>query len=71
MIFVFSVVLDLDGDDFDIRDYPGEAASPQGCARSDSARPASAGEAVSGHAAIGGTPVAGVGIELEREAIAR
>ena len=26
LIFVFSVVLDLDGDDFDIRDYPGEAA---------------------------------------------
>ena len=26
LIFQFSVVLDLDGDDFDIRDYPGEAA---------------------------------------------
>ena len=26
LIFEFSVVLDLDGDDFDIRDYPGEAA---------------------------------------------
>ena len=26
LIFVFSVVLDLDGDDFEIRDYPGEAA---------------------------------------------
>ena len=26
LIFVFSVVLDLDGDNFDIRDYPGEAA---------------------------------------------
>ena len=26
LIFVFSVVLDLDGDDFDIRDYPGEEA---------------------------------------------
>ena len=26
LIFVFSVVLDLDEDDFDIRDYPGEAA---------------------------------------------
>ena len=26
LIFVFSVVLDLDGDDFDVRDYPGEAA---------------------------------------------
>ena len=26
LIFVFSVVLDLDGDDFDIREYPGEAA---------------------------------------------
>ena len=26
LIFVFSVVLDLDGEDFDIRDYPGEAA---------------------------------------------
>ena len=26
LIFVFSVVLDLDGDDFDIRDYPYEAA---------------------------------------------
>ncbi len=25
-IFVFSVVLDLDADNFDIRDYPGEAA---------------------------------------------
>ena len=26
LIFEFSVVLDLDGDDFDIRDYPGEVA---------------------------------------------
>ena len=26
LIFVFSVVLDLDEDDFDIHDYPGEAA---------------------------------------------
>ena len=26
LIFEFSVVLDLDGDDFDIRDYPGEEA---------------------------------------------
>ena len=26
LIFEFSVVLDLDGDDFDIRDYPYEAA---------------------------------------------
>ena len=26
LIFEFSVVLDLDGDDFDIRDYPGETA---------------------------------------------
>ena len=26
LIFVFSVVLDLDGEDFDIRDYPYEAA---------------------------------------------
>ncbi len=26
LIFEFSVVLDLDGDDFDPRDYPGEAA---------------------------------------------
>ena len=26
LIFVFSVVLDLDPDDFDIRDYPGEVA---------------------------------------------
>ena len=26
LIFEFSVVLDLDGDDFDLRDYPGEAA---------------------------------------------
>ena len=26
LIFVFSVVLDLDADNFDIRDYPGEAA---------------------------------------------
>ena len=26
LIFEFSVVLDLDGEDFDIRDYPGEAA---------------------------------------------
>ena len=26
LIFEFSVVLDLDGDDFEIRDYPGEAA---------------------------------------------
>ena len=26
LIFVFSVVLDLDGNNFDIRDYPGEAA---------------------------------------------
>ena len=26
LIFVFSVVLDLDGDDFDISDYPYEAA---------------------------------------------
>ena len=26
LIFEFSVVLDLDGDDFDICDYPGEAA---------------------------------------------
>ena len=26
LIFEFSVVLDLDDDDFDIRDYPGEAA---------------------------------------------
>ena len=26
LIFVFSVVLDLDADDFDIRDYPYEAA---------------------------------------------
>ena len=27
LIFEFSVVLDLDGDDFDIRDYPSEAAA--------------------------------------------
>ena len=27
LIFVFSVVLDLDGDDFDIRDYPYEAVA--------------------------------------------
>ena len=27
LIFEFSVVLDLDGDDFDIRDYPYEAAA--------------------------------------------
>ena len=27
LIFEFSVVLDLDGDDFDIRDYPYEAVS--------------------------------------------
>ena len=26
LIFEFSVVLDLDGDNFDLRDYPGEAA---------------------------------------------
>jgi len=26
LIFVFSVVLDLDGEDFDIRNYPYEAA---------------------------------------------
>ena len=26
LIFVFSVVLDLDGHDFDVRDYPGDAA---------------------------------------------
>ena len=26
LIFEFAVVLDLDGDDFDIRDYPGEVA---------------------------------------------
>ena len=34
LIFVFSVVLDLDGDDFDIRDYPYEAAAtpPLTCA---------------------------------------
>jgi len=29
------------------------------------------GEAASGHLAIGSTPIVGVGIELEREAIAR
>ena len=32
LIFEFSVVLDLDGDDFDIRDYPYEAVS---CAKAD------------------------------------